>query len=323
MTRRRDRQRGFTLVELMVAMVLTTLLIGIMFQVALVVLRSYRQHREAVAIQRSARGSLDLIADAVRNGSAGVPTGQLIDATGCTPDLTAVAVINSEDGPDELSVINASGGIVTSLREDYEDSTGDMLVTDATGLRAGDLVIVTDFNTGHVMHVSDTPTDNGDNWTLPITSLCAGMDFTYSKGSLVIRAKVARYYVEDLDGVPTLWMDPDGDGLDEPEPLAEGVEDLQIAVGVDFNGDGAVSDTADTVDEWHYNAASDADPPVITVTPWRALRLTVVARAAKTDVQGDWSARPTVEDHDGGDLDGFRRRAASTVVEIRNLTGSP
>jgi hypothetical protein len=77
------------------------------------------------------------------------------------------------------------------------------------------------------------------------------------------------------------------------------------------------------VDEWHYNASGDLDPPAITATPWRAMRLTIVARAAKTDIDGDWSLRPAIEDHDAGNLDGFRRRAASTVVEIRNLTGSP
>lgn len=316
------KQGGFTLVELMVAMVLVTLLIGVMFQVAIVVLKSYRQHREAVGIQRAARGSLDLISDAVRNASAGVPTAQLTDATGCTP-ITAIEVVNGDDEPDQLTVINASGGVVTSLRQDYAQSTGDMTVLDGEGLRAGDLVIVTDFGKGHVLKLDGAPIDNGATWTLPITTLCTTDTFNYTKGALVMRAKVAHYYVEDLDGVPTLWMDPDGDGDDDPEPLAEGVEDFQIAVGVDVNGNGTVTDTDNALDEWFYNDEADADPPLITVTPWRALRLTVVARAPVTDVEGDWSARPGIEDRDEGNLDGFRRRTASTVVEIRNLTGSP
>jgi len=319
---RTTRQRGFTMVELMVSMVLVTLLIGVMFQVAIVVLKSYQQHREAVGIQRAARGSLDLIADAVRNSSAGVPTAQLTDANGCT-DLTALAVVNGVDAPDEMSVISASGGVVTSLREDYDDGTGDMTVLDGTGLREGDLVLVTDFTTGHVVKLDGEPQDLGGTWRLPISTLCGGVNFDYAQGSLVLRAKVSRYYVEDLDGVPTLWMDPDGDGDDPAEPLAEGVEDFQIAVGVDGDGDGDVTDTADTTDEWHYNAEGDADPAQITVVPWRALRLTIVARTPVEDAEGDWSTRPEIEDRDEGNLDGYRRRTASTVVEIRNLTGSP
>lgn len=324
MKRAANKQGGFTMVELMVAMVLTTLLIGVMFQVSIVILKSYRQHRDAVAIQRAARSSLDLIADAVRNASAGVPSGQLIDATGCTTDLTGIDVINDTAGPDRLQVITASGGVVSSIREDFSSESGDMEILDGAGLRNGDLIILTNFQQGHVLRIDGDPIDNTDSWTLPIDSICSGVTFTYTRGAMVIRAKVAEFYVEDLDDVPTLWLDPDGEGIEDPEPLAEGVEDLQIAVGVDADGDGGVLDEASTEDEWHYNVVGDEAPPDITVTTWRALRITVVARAAVVDADGDWSRRPEIEDHIGATADdGFRRRTTSTVVEIRNLTGSP
>ena len=34
------------------------------------------------------------------------------------------------------------------------------------------------------------------------------------------------------------------------EPLAEGVEDMQIAYGFDDNLDGIITDTGSTTDEW-------------------------------------------------------------------------
>jgi prepilin-type N-terminal cleavage/methylation domain-containing protein len=323
MSRPARRERGFTLVELMVAMTLVTVLVAVAFQIAIVVISSHKQHRQAVAVQRAARGSLDLIADAVRNASAGVPTAQLTDAAGCTV-LSAISVVDDDNGPDELSLITAAGGTVTSLREVFDEDSTEMVVLDGTGVSAGDLVLITDFDVGHVVRVTSV-LDQGDSWTFGIEPIgCAGAVLTYSPGALVLRAKVIRYYVEDLDGVPTLFMDPDGDGGDAAEPLAEGIEDFQVAVGVDADADGTVLDDEGPADEWFYNAAGDLTPPVITTLPWRALRLTVVARSLTEDEGAEVSTRPEAENHDGETAaDGYRRRGVSTTVEIRNLAGSP
>ena len=315
-------QRGLTMIELLIAVVLSTILIGVAFQIAIVVLTGYREHREAVGIQRSARGSLDLIADAVRNASAGVPTAQLTDAAGCTP-LTAIDVLDETDGPDELSVITAAGGALSSIREVFEETSTSVTVLDGSGLSEGDMVLITDFDVGHVVKLSSV-TENADDWTLGIEAItCGGIDFSYPAGSLMVRARVSRFYVEDLDGVPTLFLDPDGDGPDAGEPLAEGIDDFQVAVGVDGDDDGNLLDTDGFDDEWFGNDVGDDAPVAPTATPWRALRLTIVARALKEDTRGDWSARPEVENHAGGTVDGYRRRVVSTVVEIRNLEGSP
>lgn len=321
-TRRPRGQGGFTLIELMVSTVLVGVLIGFAFQIAIIMLTGYRQHREAVGVQRAARGALDLIADAVRNASAGVPTGNVTDAAGCTP-FNAIEVIDGVDAPDELSVMTAAGVVVTSIREPFGPASDRITVLDGSGLRPGDLVLVTDFDTGHVVRV-DSVAEGTNSWVIGVEPTpCAGVTFAYGPGALVLRARVSRFYVEDLDGVPTMFLDPDGDGPDAPEPLAEGVEDFQVAIGADVDADGRLLDGADTADEWFGNTAGDAPPPAILTTPWRALRLTVVARSREEDVGEEWSARPAVEDREGGEVDGFRRRIVSTVVEIRNLEGSP
>jgi prepilin-type N-terminal cleavage/methylation domain-containing protein len=327
---RRDRPRagrargqgGFTIVELLVAMTLVTLLIGVAFQVGIVVVTGYREHRQAVAVQRAARGSLDLVADAVRNASAGVPTGQLFDAAGCTP-LTAISVINASDGPDELVLIAAAGAVVTSIREPIDQGSASATVLDATGLAVGDLILVTDFDTGHVLRIASID-DQGEQWRLGLEpSTCPGVAFDYPAGALVVRAKVSRFFVDDVEGVPTLFLDPDGDGPEPAEPLAEGVEDFQVAVGVDQDGDGTIADTGSSTDEWFYNDPADGDPPAMTTRPWRALRLTVVARSVQPERGAEWPGRPAIEDREGGAPDAYRRRVVSTVVEIRNLEGSP
>jgi prepilin-type N-terminal cleavage/methylation domain-containing protein len=323
--KRRDPKRsekGFTLVELMVAMVLSTIMIAMAMQISVIVITGYRNHRHVVGVQRAARGSLDLIADTVRNASAGVPSGAITDASGCT-DRKVLEVVNHDDAPDELYVSAASGGVVTSIRADLTDSDSTVDVLDGSGLALNDLVLVTDFKKGHILKINAAPVDNGTTWTLHFDSYCSGSDFHYPRGALIIRFKVGHFYIDDVDGVPTMFFDDDSDGPDDAQPVAEGVEDFQVAVGVDSNGDGGITDTNDTTDEWFYNAQGDDDPPEVTTLPWRALRMTLTARTTFEDTGGDWSARPTAEDRVGGATDGFKRRTVSTIVEIRNLTGSP
>src|SRR6185312_4064680 len=48
--------------------------------------------------------------------------------------------------------------------------------------------------------------------------------------SLVIRAQHATFTIAAIDGIPTLMMDPDAGGPQAAQPLAEGIEDMQIAL---------------------------------------------------------------------------------------------
>jgi len=319
---------GFTLVELMVAITLMAVLMALSVKLASVVIDAYREQRTVLAVERAARASLDILSDAARNASAGVPTGDSQDAAGCT-DVTGLKVENHDDGPDELTVIYASGGVVTSLRTTVTDGSSSFEVLDATGLSVGDQVLLTSGESGRLLPVSSIA-PAGDQYeigTVAAATACPGIDLPsagFPAGTLVVRAKVARFYVEvGGDGVPTLMMDPDGDGPDAAEPLADGIEDLQIAVGVDVDGDGNLIEDGSTADEWFYNAAGDADPPAVTVTRWRALRLTVVARTLREHGEQTTGVRPAAEDHPAGTADVYRRRVLSAVIEIRNLEGSP
>jgi len=125
------------------------------------------------------------------------------------------------------------------------------------------------------------------------------------------------------DGVPTMMMDPDAGGAAAVEPFAEGIEDLQVAIGVDVNGDGAITEVGAAAgdDEWQGNMAGDA----ALSGPIRAVRITVIARSTKP-LAGPVAGfnRPAAEDRPADTaLDKFRRRVLRQVVETRNLSGSP
>ena len=320
-----------TLIELMIAMVILGIVVAAAFNVAYTIMNGYRDHRKAMAVERSARGAMTVLADAIRNASPGVENAQITDLVGCST-LTGIDVVNRTDGPDTLQIVYATGAFITSIRQVFNQDSTEMVVLDGSGLKAGDQVLLTDFdNRGHLMAITDV-TDNGDDYTLALasapTSMCSPSPaaFSYPVLSTVIKAQVAEFSIDESGDVPVLMMDRDGAGAEDPEPVAEGIEDLQIAIGIDEDADGEVSaDAPDGIDEWFYNHVDDTDPAqAITARPYRALRITVVARSTDETTARPTSIRPAAEDHAATTQpDVFRRRSLSTRVEIRNLQGSP
>ena len=324
---RRDvAQRGLTLVELMVAVVIAGIAMAAAFSLGYAMMDGYREHRKAVEVERSARASMQLIADAVRNASVGVPTGELEDLVSCT-ERGPLFVENLSDGPDRLQVVHGVGGSMTEVRDgSFNLGSTQIDVADASGFRPGDQLIISDTQSGKLVSVVDVDL-SGD--VLQVETACPGLTWPaggYGRGSLVIRAQVSGFAIDEQGEVPVLLVGPRGlpallGGLLpntwQADPVALGVEDLQIAVGVDHSGDGMI-------DRWHYSEAGDPDPPDPAVTPWRALRITVIARSFQENSDQPMSTRPAAEDRPAAERpDEFRRRVLTTIIELRNLEGSP
>lgn len=341
-SRPRSRESGLTMVELMIAMLILGLVVATAFQIAFSIMNGYRDHRRAMAVERAARGAVSVLSDAIRNASPGVRDAMNFDVVGCSA-LRGVEVINASDAPDELEIIYASsGGIITSLREAFDQTQDSVIVEDASLLKDGDHVLVTDFTHGRVVRIEGDPVESGGGWTLALADApedaCTFPDtyptvdenaFTYAVRATVIKVQVARFFLGGDIDTPVLMMDPDGEGALEAEAIAEGIEDLQIAVGIDDDGDGTVEElgVAGDDDEWYYNHPDDNAPTTaITTRPYRALRITVVSRSmgeTTTTVQAT-SLRPAAEDRPiSTTADIYKRRALSTTVEIRNFAGSP
>jgi len=324
----RRRQGGFTLIEMMIAMVMFALVFAVTVQVTVTITNDLRATREAQAAERGTRSSIDYVADVIRAASAGAPAADLRDASFCTA-AAPIAVENHTDAPDSVTVVYGMAGGITSLRSVFTAASTSLDVRDATGISPGDAVIVTDGTTARLVTVGAISAATGQATidTPAPASACPAVTWPqdgFQIGSVVLRGRAARFFVADAsDGTPMLWMDPDADGPAEAEPLAEGIEDMQIAIGVDLDGDGILRDDGSDTDEWFYNAPGDADPPDPTVKPWAAIRISMVARTMGDRGPVPVSARPALEDRAAGTMDIHRRRVLSSVVEIRNLEANP
>jgi prepilin-type N-terminal cleavage/methylation domain-containing protein len=334
--RTKSRQSGVTLVELMISLVIVSIAVAATFALGFSLMNGYSEHRRMMEVERSARVSMEIVADAIRLASAGVPNGDVQDLVGCSL-FGGIRITNNTNAPDEIEAIHASGGVLTALTNTYDATSTEIFVFDASELAENDYVLITDGTIGHFVQIG-LPVDLGaDRWQLPLVAggctpapawPVAG---NYPLSTLVVRARSTHFFIEtstDTGMIPTLMMDPDGlSGDAEPEPVAQGIEDMQIVVGVDDSpADGLISDigVAANDDEWHYNVAGDGDPPVLTATPWRALRLTLIGRSINEVSTQAMSTRPAAEDRPAASTaDEFRRRVLSSTIEIRNLEGSP
>lgn len=327
--RARQDQQGFTLVELMVSLALFSFAMAGVLAVAVSMTQASSEQKRAVNAMDAARAALDYIADAARQISPAVTTGSVQDVW--TPCASANAMVTpikvTETGtgtsasPDILDIVYATGGVATTTRTAYTSSSNTSLtLSDASQLVATDMLMLTDGSTGHIVKTTAVNAASGVV-TLSAPTCTSLLSATgYPAGSLAVRAMRARFYVGTFDGVSNiLLLDPDGpDGPLTAEPLAENVEDFQVAVGYDADNSGGVD-----ANEWEYAAGAGA----VTETNLRALRLTIVVRDATAVTGGATTGtyyRPAAENHSAATSpDNYRRRVLTTTVEIRNMGGSP
>ncbi len=314
----RRRQAGFTLVELMVSLVLFTFAVAGVLSVAVSMTRGYREQRQAITTEGAVRAAMDFLADAVRQASPGLLSGATTDltqASGTCPNV-ALSVVDSTTGPDAFTVVYANGAVVTTTRAPWTDTTTSLVVASADNFVAGDSLLLTDGVTGHLLKITGVNAVT-DTLTLDLRAGCmaANVPASYVVGTLAIRAMRATFYVGTFDGQAALMMDPGADGVD-PEPLAENIEDMQVAIGVDAD----IPIDGVQTDEWAFSNGLGALAGSV-----RALRIKLVSRT-ESPLQGGSPAfrLPPSENRTGlSPLDGFRRRVLTSVVDIRNLGGSP
>jgi prepilin-type N-terminal cleavage/methylation domain-containing protein len=329
------RTRGFTLIELMISMALFGLIAAGAMSLVLSGARTQSRSARVDVAQTSLRSAIDFITRDVVGASAGAKSGLFTLASGTVVNAVNLTLnkagVNGDDWLELYTVDSSTAAQLTSpvgvgansLPITYEQSstvaTGCVLCGQfLSALPYPAYVQVSDLSSGAIVKLgSVTPT---------ALTLAENMPAAYAANAWVLPSRHVTYKISttmfgaaSTGNAAMLTMDVNGSGF---QPLAEGVEDMQIAYGFDNNGDGVINDDNGATaggDEWLYNAAGE------TVGTWsianlRTIRVTLVVKG--TSVEGgqqNLPARPKAEDHNGGSVDGFIRRVLRTEIAVRNF----
>jgi len=329
------RQRGVGLIEIMISLTLGLIVTGAIVQIYLTTKRQNDMQTSLTGRQESARFAAQIIQrDA-----------QMAGFRGCLRDLgTVVNTLNDSNnflydygqhvvGFDNAAGLPASitnvvaGTDVLTLRtigDGGAELTAGMATTvadpvteaglDPAPFENGDFALIADCTGAAVFQVDAYNAASGaiehvGGGTPGNSTLNLGRRFT--AGAQVFPMRTTTYYIrESANGTgPALWRRV---GLEDPQELAEGIENMQVLYGEDTDGDQAPDDyrTADAVTDW---------------TQVVSLQVALLAagtqdRVADADPRTFDLLGEVVDPTDGGAVpsDGRLRRVLSFTVALRN-----
>jgi prepilin-type N-terminal cleavage/methylation domain-containing protein len=318
MTERRAAAAGFTLIEMMIAMLLLSVVVAGLVASLLVIGRAQAASARVDVAQAGVRAALDLVTRDVQMASAGARSGTLSQGSGAPAQVQAVVVTDSTTGPDRLDLVLVDPkGFATALTA-YDGTQGAITVDNTTNFNVGDTIQLSDFTVGALLQVTGIGAGS-----LSLATPTNPLPRSYIPGNYVFRSRVVSYYVDtSFFGAqdPVLMIDPDGAGPQPAQPLAEGIEDLQFALGFDFNNDGVISSVGVNPgdDEWVFNVAGETAPA--SLAQLRSVRVTLVARTTTAVGNATLGTRPAAEDHPGASApDPYPRRVLHSEITVRNF----
>jgi type IV pilus assembly protein PilW len=314
-SRRRHAVAGFTLIELMIAMVLGLLMGTVVISIFLYSRRSFDSDERVMRMQDDARQAVfELGHDFEMAGF----WADLLLPTAVDPDDTSLTIdddcgpgtnwiYQAVDGDDSLSVTAVDNATGTSAAAYYTciDSSEVVAGTDVVAIKrvagaeatpvANGIYLRTNGTVGTLYQADGTTTTDPDY-----------RDWEYRPSIYYIR----NYANSAGDGIPTLCRKVLQFGATAKmgtECLAQGIENLQVEFGLDSDGDGLPN---------HYASDPSIDELQTAVTA----RIYVLARAADPDLQYTNSktyefanaAASTPADH-------YYRRVFSMTVGMHNL----
>lgn len=252
---------GMTLIELLVAMTLALLLIGAMTALYADARRTYDTQIELARMQENARLAAEAIAREVRMaGHLGCAAGVAVTVSAASPPEapTAALALRAYDdgagwmpaggvtrvaGSDVLRVIRAVPGR-TVLASMAAADAALILAANNDSFAAKDRLIVSDCESADLFCASSV-----SGASVAHTTDCnsrAALSRAYAAGARVMAYRQAHYFVAlNPARRAALYVQTwSGDKLGSAQEWVEGVEDMQVTLGLDNDLDGAVDGEA-------------------------------------------------------------------------------
>jgi prepilin-type N-terminal cleavage/methylation domain-containing protein len=330
-------QAGFSLIELMVAVVVMGVVTAQLFIVMGNQKKVYSSNERAVDTQETARMTLDLISFDTRMGGYMVPTWTAVSSVdGGTdkPDRFCVSSMFADPG-----ITGDPNNKMATVRERYQGAHVNAVGIAGSSVNVDTLNLnplvdnVNDFATGsgiivasktetycaRIKQITPDPVPGGTNNTITFYSSDATTYLTTTAGGY-LQAVPANVYELDKD---TLELSRNG------MLLASQIEDFQTEFWVD--GSGVANNQDDGDAEFPVNDLEHPDPPggglVAQNDRIRRVRVTVLAVAPLEDQQNSATGhlsygRPKIANRDAATVaDRLRRRSFSASIMPRNVIG--
>lgn len=251
---------GFTLLELVVAITLGSIAVGLAMQSVLALMASFRTQE----VRQEADDDAKMLVDYLVSNLQGIGGGSLrpwavVKATNSTSASDKLMVLVPDDTLPECSTTGASGANfnVSSSPSCCLTAAFDnrqFIAISASGTQIGG------FRATNVNTSSCNLQANPGQGANPVPA-AANSQSTYAPGTIVA-GKVIEYYRDSATNTLRIWEDTDADGAidsNEETIIADRVFDFQVALGYDAKVvDGAIEDSNSASDEWLYNASGDA-----------------------------------------------------------------
>ena len=324
-------QQGFTLVELMIALVLGLMVTASVLGVYINSSRNFSQDEQYARMQENGRYALRILVDdlsmtdfwgqvistdalgtslTVPVGDCGVAVG-LFDAAAAllyvnahaTSPVSHFALCSAVDsvrlaGTDVIVIKRVAGRPTASTFVDAADTDGDGNTSETITTGAGalqDEVVYLRANSESGSFIDDATSSN-----LPTVGWA---DWRYVPRLYFIRD----HHRTPGDGVPALCrVDLDETSLDEISCIAEGVEDMHLEFGIDTDADGVAN-------------LYKTDPSTAEMESAAAVRIHLLLRTARQDAFHTSTKSFVLGDEIiAAATDGYLRTVYSTTIALRN-----
>jgi len=303
---RLKRKDGFTLLEVLVAVaILGIVVVGIATTFKSQVSSMYVQET-VTDLQVSGSLVLMKVAQELRMAGYGVPKDNAVGAPAAV--IAATDNDNTAGGADSVTIRYCTGASAYY----YGTTPGTTFPLSSGGFTAGETVKVLNlhredvFPSSVVTVVSFDTSDNTITLSSPLTGAPVPTDLGVFVGEGIadIRYEIAN---PGTDNVFLRRIFTPLGGSAQSEVVAFGVEDLQVAYGLDEDGNGAV-------DTFVSTPTTSQLPRVI------AIRLSVIVRSPREDGEGISGVVQAENGNPRGGADRYKRRIYSTTMRLRNAS---
>ncbi len=281
-SQRQNTNRGFSLVELMVALVISLVLLGGVIKIYESSKQAYRAQDSQARLQENGRFAMYFLAKDIRmagymgcNRISRITPNIIAKNPPMPPLFDASAVISGYDsgtwpasfpskptkyvaGTDAILVRYASPSSVSLIQNMPVDTAEIQVGSNPSNYQVGDLLLITDCSRADIFRATDVSKGvskgAGEIFTIdhgPTRNTSSRLRTAYKTGSQVMAFEYSLYYIgTTVTGVDALYRVNATSGGGSPEELVDNVQNMQLLYGLDTDGNGSANEyrTATQVD---------------------------------------------------------------------------